>query len=950
MNPADEARTGALEASAVAPTSRRRKLIEVALPLEVINKESAREKSIRHGHPSTLHLWWARRPLAAARAILFAQLVDDPSSHPNLFPSEEDQRLERKRLFHLMEEMVPWEATRNERIMRQVREEIAKYSDGPLPPVLDPFAGGGTIPLEAHRLGLEAHASDLNPVPVVINKALIEIPSRWAGHKPISPSAEFRNDWPAASGLAEDVRRYGQWMRDEAFARIGNQYPKAMLDDDTEASVIAWLWARTVRCPSPACGAEMPLVRSFWLSKKKSRPKYVVPVIKERRVTYNVGGPDGQPRAGTVNGNGAECLVCGDIAPLKYVRSEGAAGRMREQMMAVVAEGKRRRAYLAPNRQHVSAAEVERPTKVPQTELPEKALSFRVQAYGMRRHADLFTNRQLLALTTFSNLVGVARTTVKRDAIQAGMSQPEAAEYATAVATYLGFAVSRMADYSSTIATWSSNPQNELVRSTFSRQALPMTWDFAESNVFGPSSGTLDIMISAITKALDILPAERNSGHAAQADATYRSYNGYVVTTDPPYYDNIGYADLSDFFYVWLRRSLGDIYPDVMTTILTPKEPELIASPYRHAGSREKAEHHFERGFVDTFKRIREGHHPDYPLAVFYAFKQSETDAVDGTASTGWETMLNGLMEAGLSVTATWPVRTERAGRSIGIGTNALASSIVLACRPRPATAATTDRRGFLGALRKELPSALQDLQQGNVAPVDMAQSAIGPGIAIFSRYAKVTESDGTPMRVRRALALINDVLAEVLSAQEGEFDMETRWCIKWFEQYEWEKGKFGDAETLSKAYNTSMRGLEDTGVTASGDSSVWLVKPADLRESYDPGTAPRISVWEAATHLSRVLDGKGKLSGIDAAGELLAGIRRHGGLDEDSIKDLAYLLYSVCERNNWSESGQRFNNLVGSWQDLQTAAYTAEKRARSNAPTSAQLSWDLVTNENADA
>ncbi|MGW7572504.1 DUF1156 domain-containing protein [Streptomyces sp. NPDC054765] len=927
-------------------------MIEVALPLEVINKESAREKSIRHGHPATLHLWWARRPLAAARAILFAQLIDDPSSHPDLFPSEEDQRLERKRLFHLMEEMVPWEATRNERIMRQVREEIAKSSDGPLPPVLDPFAGGGTIPLEAHRLGLKAHASDLNPVPVVINKALIEIPPRWAGHKPVSPRAEIRNDWPAASGLAEDVRRYGQWMRDEAFARIGDRYPKAMLDDGTEASVIAWLWARTVRCPNPACGAEMPLVSTWWLSKKKDRPRWIEPVVEGRDVRFEIRHGKEGPPSPPKQGRGAKfaCLVCGDITSDAYIKGEGVAGRMGATMLATVAEGKRQRVYLEAAEQQVRAAEVRVPVKVPEDLLPVNPRWFSPPLYGLETYASLFTNRQLLALTTFSDLVGEARSRVELDAKAAGMQEAEAAKYGKAVATYLGFAVSRMSDYASTITTWANNPQMEILRSTFARQALPMTWDFAEGNVFGPSSGTLEIMLTAIGKTLDALPSEAACGHVTQADATHRPYDGYIVSTDPPYYDNIGYADLSDFFYVWLRRSLGDIYPDVMTTILTPKEPELIASPYRHGGSREKAEHHFERGFVETFTRIREGHHADYPLAVFYAFKQSETDEVDGTASTGWETMLNGLMEAGFSVTATWPVRTERAGRSIGIGTNALASSIVLACRPRPATATTTDRRGFLSALRRELPSALQDLQQGNVAPVDMAQSAIGPGIAIFSRYAKVTESDGTPMRVRRALALINDVLAEVLSAQEGEFDMETRWCIKWFEQYEWDKGKFGDAETLSKAYNTSMRGLEDTGVTASGDSNVWLVKPADLREAYAPGAALHISVWEAAMHLSRVLDGKGKDSGIDAAGELLADIRRHRELDEDSVKDLAYLLYSICERNNWSESGQRFNNLAGSWPDLQTAAYAAEKQARSNAPAANQLSWDLTSEESDDA
>ena len=919
--------SGATEETA---PERRTKLIEVSLPLEEINRESAREKSIRHGHPSTLHLWWARRPLAAARAMLFAQLVDDPSARPDLYPGEEEQKAERTRLFELIKEMVPWEATRDERIMRKVREKIAEsHGDGPLPPVLDPFAGGGTIPLEAHRLGLEAHASDLNPVPVVINKALIEIPPKWAGCKPVSPTAELRHEgsWRGASGLAEDVRQYGKWMRQQAYARIGTHYPKAKLEDGSEAAVIAWLWARTVTCPNPACGVEMPLVRSFWLTKNKGRPAYVVPEAADGKVRFTIGGPKGEPRAGTVDGKGAECLVCGDRATLKYVRAEGVAGRMGEMMMAVVAEGKRRRLYLPPTAEQVGAADVMRPVDVPESELPDQALGFRVQGYGMRKHADLFTNRQLLALTTFSDLVGEARERVEWDARDTGMEESQAAEYGKAVALYLGFLVSAVADDLSTICSWRSSHGTGATRSTFARQALPMVWDFAESNPFAGAAGDLETAVVSIGRAIDALPAA-GSGWAQQADARNVDLSAKpVINTDPPYYDNIGYADLADFFYVWLRRSLGGIYPEVMSTILTPKEPELIATPHRHNGNWEAAEKHFERGFVETFTHMRASHHPDYPLTVYYAFKQAETDAEDGTASTGCETLLSGLIEAGWSVTGTWPVRTERTGRSRDIGSNALASSVVLACRPRHITAGSTDRRGFLRALRSELPDKLRKLQEGNLAPVDLPQSAIGPGIAVFSRYAKVTEPDGSPMRVRTALGLINDVLADVLNEQEGEFDQDTRWAIRWFEQFQWGKGTFGDAETLAKAYNVSVKGLQDAHITRSGDSKVWLVAPADLPESYDPGTDLRISVWEAAMHLSRVLEGKGAQSGVGPAGELLAGIRRRGEFDEDTIRDLAHLLYSICDRRRWSESGQRFNNLASAWSDLQTEARAAEKR-----------------------
>ncbi|TJZ52108.1 DUF1156 domain-containing protein [Streptomyces piniterrae] len=920
--------SGATEDTASAP-ERRTKLIEVSLPLEVINRESAREKSIRHGHPSTLHMWWARRPLTAARAMLFAQLVDDPSARPDLYPREEEQKAARQELFDLIEEMVPWEAARDERIMRKVREKIAEsHGDGPLPPVLDPFAGGGTIPLEANRLGLQAHASDLNPVPVVINKALIEIPPKWAGRKPVSPTAELRHEgsWRGASGLAEDVRQYGKWVREQAYAKIGSHYPKAKREDGSEAPVIAWLWARTVTCSDPACGVEMPLVTTWWLSKKKNRPRWIKPVVEGRDIRFEIhDGPEGPPDP-PKQGRGAKftCLVCGNLTTEAYIKAEGVAGRMGARLLATVAEGKKQRIYLQATEEHEGAAAVGGVANVLQERLPVNPRSFSPPLYGLETYASLFTDRQLLALTTFSNLVSEAREKVEHDARDAGMKQAEAAEYGKAVALYLALASSRTADLNNSIVTWSNG--RDQARNLFSRQAIPMAWDFVEVSPFADAAGDLQVSVATAGRVIDALPTI-NAGCVAQADATTRPYDNYVINTDPPYYDNVPYADLSDFFYVWLRRSLGDVYSEIMGTILTPKESELVASPYRHNGSSEAAERHFERGFVETFTHMREGHHPDYPLTVYYAFKQAETDAEDGTASTGWETLLSGLIEAGWSVTGTWPVRTERAGRSRDIGSNALASSVVLACRPRHATAGSTDRRGFLRALRNELPDKLRKLQEGNLAPVDLPQSAIGPGIAVFSRYSKVTEPDGSPMRVRTALGLINDVLADVLNEQEGEFDQDTRWAIRWFEQFQWDKGAFGDAETLAKAYNVSVKGLQDAHITQSGDSKVWLVAPADLPESYAPETDARISVWEAAMHLSRVLEGKGAQSGVGPAGELLAGIRQRGEFDEDAIRDLAHLLYSICDRRRWSESGQRFNNLASAWSDLQTEARAAERR-----------------------
>jgi putative DNA methylase len=900
-----------------------KKLIEVSLPLDAINREAAREKSIRHGHPSTLHLWWARRPLAACRAVLFAQLVDDPSAHPDRFPTPEAQDAERLRLFGIIEELVRWENVTNETVLAAARAEIRRCFDGDPPPIVDPFAGGGSIPLEAQRLGLEAHASDLNPVAVLINKALIEIPPRWAGRPPI----HHRDDadlgtrtWSGAQGLADDVRHYGRQMRDEAARRIGHLYPPARLDDGSEATVIAWIWARTVTCPNPACGATMPLVRSFWLGKKKGKEAWVRPVVAGTGVRFEIGHDRaGPPVEGTVNRQGAVCIVCDSPVRFDHIRAEGRAGRMGAQLMAVVAEGDRRRVYLPPTEEHVRAAQVDRPEDVPESELPEQALGFRVQAYGMTRHADLFTNRQLTALCTFSDLVIETRDRVESDARTAGLPPEEATQYANDIATYLGFAVSRMADYQSSITTWASNPQMEILRNTFSRQALPMSWDFAEGNAFGPSSGTFDILLEAIVRTIEILPAIGKS-QVTQDSSGNATFGSKTLSTDPPYYDNIGYADLADFFYVWLRRSLRSIHPELLSTMLTPKAEELVATPYRFGGDKAAAKRFFEEGFVTTFTRARAQQRPDVPMTVFYAFKQSETDGTDGTASTGWETLLEGMLSAGLMVTATWPMRTEKAGRMLAMGTNALASSIVLACRPRPDGAGVTDRAGFLAALRAELPAELALLQQTAIAPVDLAQASIGPGMAIFSRYAKVIEPSGERMRVRTALGLINQVLAEVLERHDGEWDPDTRWALRWFDQHGMNEGDFGQAEVLATATGVAVEGLVRSGIVAASKGKVRLLERSELPEGWDPATDDRVSVWEATQHLVRALDDGGEA----AAGDLLA---RLGGL-ADSAQQLAYRLYDLCERHGWSAEAGPYNALAAVWGSLRSAS-SAERVAR---------------------
>ncbi len=878
-----------------------RKLIEVAIPLQAINVASAREKSIRHGHPSTLHLWWARRPLAACRAVLFAQLVDDPSAHPDQFPTVELQAAERQRLFRIIEQLVKWENSTNERVLAAAQAEIRKSMGENPPPVLDPFAGGGSIPLEAQRLGLVAQASDLNPVAVLICKALIELPAKFSGQKPLHPPEGLRlggEAWPGARGLAQDVRHYGERMLKEAEKRIGHLYPKATLPNGDKAPVIAWIWSRTVTCPNPACGTAAPLIRSFSLSTKAGKEVWARPIPEGKRVRFEIVRGKGVPKTATVSRTGAICLVCGAPIPLAHVRTEGKAGRLRAQLLAVVAEGQRERVYLPANEEHVRAAEVPRPDDVPMSELPKQALGFRVQGYGLTHHSDLFTNRQLTALTTFSDLVMEAREKVIADG-----GQPA---YADAVATYLGFGVSRLADIQNSLCTWESSKTQ--VRHLFTRQAIPMVWDFGECGLFSHAAGDFGVSLGTLCEVLDRLPGAPR-GEAQQVDATVlpAPITPVVVSTDPPYYDNIGYANLADFFYVWLRRSIGGLYPDLFATVLTPKVAELVADPYR-SGGKESAKERFEEGFGAAFHRLKEIADPSTPMTIFYAFKQADTAGGDGLVSTGWETMLQGLLNGGLAITGTWPMRTEGSGRMRAQGSNALASSILIVCRSRSAAAGIIDRRGLIAELRASLPTALRELQEGLIAPVDLAQAAIGPGMAVFSKYGKVVEANGDPMRVGTALGLINQALDEVLAEQEGEFDPDTRWAVAWFDGHGFEQGAFGEAETLSKAKVTAVSHLQEQGVVEAGAGKVRLAgreRLFDTTRSQDGDP----SVWALTQSLVHSLEA----SGEGTAAETLV---PHPHL-ADAVRDLAYRLYVTSERHGWTKDALAFNNLVTSWPEI---------------------------------
>lgn len=911
----------------------KKKLIEVALPLEAINRESAREKSIRHGHPSTLHLWWARRPLAACRAVLFAQLVDDPSAHPDKFPTDEAQAAERQRLFGIIERLVVWENINDETLLKEAHEEILKSTDGNPPAILDPFAGGGSIPLEAQRLGLEAYASDLNPVAVLINKALIEIPPKWAGQPPVFPgAAEVKMTWPGSTGLAEDVRRYGQWMREQAELRIGHLYPKVTLPDGSTTKAIAWIWARTVTCPNPACGVQMPLVRSWWLGKKKGKEAFIQPrlgvggdgsPVLEYGINFDVTQAPSKAQDGTIGRTGAVCAACRTAVPLTYIRAEGVAHRMNRVMMAVVAEGDRRRIYMSPTPEDLRAAQILSPDGVPDGELADNVWDIKVKNYGLTQVADLFTERQQVTLCLLSDLVSECHALIKETAVAAWQTKDavgaadRASAYADAVALYLGLLVGKQASYLSAHCVWGSDPKNEGVMQVFSRQALPMVWDFAETNPFSDSSGNFNFMLRNVERVLENLPdSEGMLGQAVQADARTADAAGKVVSTDPPYYDNIGYANLSDFYYVWLRKSLKAIFPELLATLVTPKTDELVADPYRH-GSRSAASAHFESGFERVFGNLAQENLAEAPVTVYYAFRQSESDEA-GSASTGWQTLLEGMLRSGWEVTATWPLRTERSGRMLSIGTNALASSIVLALRPRHPTAEMASRRTFGQALKTELPHRLRELQQGDIAPVDLAQAAIGPGMAVFSRYSGVLEADGSLMTVRTALALINQALDEVLVEQEGDFDAETRFAVKWFSQFGWNEAPSGDADVLTRAVNTTVAMLERGGIFRAAAGKARLLAPSEMSDGWSPASDRAISVWEVAVRLAHALITEGT---DRAAVWMRASAAR---VDLDAVKELAYLMYSVCERKGWAESAMLFNALGTSWSEVSGASRVA--------------------------
>ncbi len=924
----------------------------MALPLATINAASAQEKKIRSGHPSNIHQWWARRPLATARAVIWASLVDDPSAvgyrdpAGNLLLTEEAQEAERQRLFGVLEQLVKRENSSNVDVLEAARAEIDRaFPEGP-PPILDPFAGGGAIPLEAQRLGLTTLAGDLNPVAVLITKAMIEIPPRFGGCAPVHPGIDKDlTTWEETLGIAADVEAYGRWMRDEAERRIGHLYPDAIGADGERRTPIAWIWARTVESPDPSWSGCVPLVASWMLSKKPGKPKvWVEPIIdrETQTISYEVRKGREPSHERTVRAANGTCLATGAAIPGSSIDHAASQGLMGAVPMAIAVEGLKGREYLDIDRVQLDAIEVAASAKasVDISKLPRGTTrgtfggNAQGRYYGFFEFADYFSDRQLVALTTFSDLLTEVADMVRSDAKTAGMASDGrrlrnggagADAYSDAVVTYLAFAIDKLAELSNTLVVW--EPVAQCPRDIFRRQAIPMTWDFAEANPFSRSSGSFMTCLANSLRGLRSIGISRGGpAEVSQEDARARLDGAAIsaISTDPPYYDNISYADLADFYYVWLRRNLFDIWPDECSTVLTPKAEELIANRYR-TGSKESAEAHFESGMAEFMSRLAVRTHSDVPATIYYAYRATESR--DGEIrSTGWDTFLQAIVDSGLRVTATWPMRTElTAGLKVGI--NSLASSIVIACRPRTANAPMASRGEFIATLRNELPEAMRLLQSGNIAPVDMAQSTIGPGIEVFSRYARVVEADGTAMRVSSALSIINDVLGEVLDGEEAELDRDTRFALTWFAEHEYKPGSSGDAESVAKAKNTSLSGLTESGIGEARAGKFRLYQRDELDPDWVPAEDDRFTIWEALQYLVAALE-----RSESEAADLLHTLGGNG----DRARQLAYLLYQKANDRGWAAEANAYNTLITAWPGLCEGALVAAARAA--APLAGQM------------
>ncbi|HQE22178.1 MAG TPA: DUF1156 domain-containing protein [Thermosynergistes sp.] len=810
--------------------------IERDFPVKEVSEESAREKNIRHGHISTLHIWWARRPLASSRASVYAALTPEPK--------DEGERLKRSQFLHNLSK---WESSLNKNLIERAREEILRANGGKPPKVLDPFAGGGAIPLEALRLGCDTYASDLNPVAVLIEKCTLEYPQKYGKTENNPYSGQFGKEKLKDPGKASvkhqqndkqpnldsyeqmtflpspqreisnpllyDVKRWGEWVLEEARKEIGKFYPP-----EADGSIpVGYIWARTVKCQNPACGAEIPLVRQTWLAKKdKKRVAYKL-IPKGNRFEFEIREGeqiDFDPETGTVSRAKVVCPCCGSGLSDKEVRKQFQQGKAGQRMIAVVLhhagrQGKTYRLATEKDLEVFKAAEKYLEEKrqalfdkwgfdpVPDEPTPEGKGSgaeraFSVRNYGLNTWGDLFNSRQKLALITFMEKV--------RQAHEKMLAEGYGEECAKAVTSYLAFAIDRQLDYNSTLCVWAV--AGEFIAHTFGRQALPMIWDYFELSPWSKATGDWNSAMDWILKVVEHFSHILQSAVVIQASATSLPYSDNyfdAVITDPPYYDNVPYSYLSDFFYVWLKRTVGDLYPELFATPLTPKSEEIVAYSHKEGGF-EGGKKFFEDMIAKAFREIYRVLKPEGIAVIVFAHKS--TDA--------WETIINALLNSGLYLTASWPINTEMKARLRAKESAAMASSIYMVCRKR-----TESKTAYFNEIKPQIEARIKEkLDQfwnEGIGGSDFFISAIGPAMEVFGKYESVEKLSGEKVTAAELLEFVRKsvseyALAKILKSPElGGIDEETRFYLLWRWTYNGAKVYFDDARKLTQAIGVEI-------------------------------------------------------------------------------------------------------------------------------------------------
>ena len=899
----------------------KKKLIEVAMPLNSINKACDYEKKPGIGpHPRGIHHWWARRPHTAARAFLFAQLIDDPISRPEDFKTEEDQKQERKRLMSIIEKLSEWKSNNNDKFFFEIRSELKKSIGNDFPIILDPFSGGCTIPLEGKRMGLEVHGSDLSAVSTILGKSMIEINELFQNMPPLNPNGNLKNHYRGFEGLAEDFKYYGFEVIKNCKQKLKSNYETENIKDNRykNSDIVAWIWTNTVASPDPSLnGLHVPLVKSFDLVTSRGNRVWIKPLVQGDRYSFRVlselDGCKYEKIEGTIGRHGGRCIVSGSAITLDYIRNEGKKGLLSQKLMAVCVKGKGRKNYFSPPLNYEKNIFLNSKIEYINCPIEHWPGSTNCVVYGRTKFQDLFSSRQLNSLIQFSleikkiekqifnEIKNKLELYTKEKKINLDLVSKE---YLKLIMTFLAFTLSRALDFNNMHCRWSAS--NEKIMQLFARGAIPMCWDFGEANLFEDVVGGFPKIIDYQAKCIETLFVNNGKGRIIQSDAREAVIpKNSILNTDPPYYDNIPYSNLADFFHVWLKKTIGHLYPDELSTLSSPKETELVANQFRFGG-KELADKTFLDGMTFVINRYTNFCNKDYPLVIYYAFKQSEIEN-HGIFSPGWDSFLTALISTGLQVVQTWPARTESSTRIRALGYNALATSVIVVCRKRDNVTKTISKHEFIRQLKTELPRAISDLKAANISPADIPQSSIGPGIGIFSRYQAVLENDDSHMSVKTALQLINRELGD----EEGEYDSETSFAITWFEQNGFNVGDFGSANNIANAKGISVNTLVHSGVAQSSGGKFSLLDRESLEDDWDPTTDKNLTIWECCQYLIKTMENKGEF-------ETAKLIKQMGSRRADSAKELAYTLYDIAaNKRKDANEATAYNGLIAVWSEL---------------------------------